>query len=335
MAYQFLTANSFLGLGLEATRGTAAATPTFIPITSPQVTPMQVFLRDEALRGSPVSLYDSVAGVRHDEYDVKGYVYADSFPILVRAILGGADTVTGAGPYLHTMKLLNDSTIGSQPPSVTIQDFDGATTFQMTGAQMSDLNFTFGAEAAAEWTAKFMGNPYTQIAKPSASFSTEGFAPGWDVTATIAGSSVAYVVDGDINITRNTGPIFTAGTQAPRSNFAGPIDVSGRLLCVVENPTASSNVSDIFSNATNGYALFDSPQSLVIKLTDPVSSHYTQFTITKAQFKDVKRNRGKSYVEVEVNFEANSNTTDAASSAGYAPIQVAVSNGQSGAYTGS
>ena len=95
MAGPFLTANSQFGLIVEATRGTlpSSGTTYYLPVVTPQVSPMQKFLRDEALRGSPVSLYDNVAGVRHDEYDVKGYVYADSFPILLRAILGGTDTV--------------------------------------------------------------------------------------------------------------------------------------------------------------------------------------------------------------------------------------------------
>jgi hypothetical protein len=326
---QFMTANSFLGLGIENSRGIAAASPTFIPITSPQVTPMQVFLRDEALRGSPTTVYDQVAGVRHDEYDVKGYVYADSFPILLRSILGGGDTVTGSSPYAHNIKLLNNNTNGSQPPSVTIQDFDGATAFQMTGAQMSELSLTFGAEAAAEWSAKFMGNPYTQIATPSASFSTASFVPGWDISTSIAGTSVAYVAEGEIRLNRNTAPIFTMGTQAPRVSFAGPLEVSGRLLCVVET------TSDIFSNATNGYALNRSPQPLVVTMTDPVSSNTVAFTMTKVQYQDVKRQRGKSFVEVEVNFTANANSTDAASGSGYSPISTITTNNVSTAYTGS
>lgn len=324
---QFMTANSFLGLGIENTRGTAAASPTFIPITAPQVTPMQVFLRDEALRGSPTTVYDQVAGVRHDEYDVKGYVYGDSFPILLRSILGGTDTKAGTGPtYTHGIKLLNNQT-GSQPPSVTIQDFDGATAFQMTGAQMSELSLTFGAEAAAEWTAKFMGNPYTQISAPSPSITSASFVPGWNITTSIGGSSLAYIAEGEIRMNRNAAPIFTMGTQAPRVSFAGPLEVTGRLLAVVET------TSDIFSNATNGYALFDGPQATVITLTDPVSSNNIAFTMTKAQFSDVKRQRGKSYVEVEVNFTANANATDATT--GYSPIATVTTNNISTAYIGS
>jgi hypothetical protein len=197
----------------------------------------------------------------------------------------------------------------------------------MTGAQMSELTLTFGAEAAAEWSAKFMGNPYTQISAPSPSITSASFVPGWNITTSIGGSSLAYIAEGEIRMNRNTAPIFTMGTQAPRVSFAGPLEVTGRLLAVVES------TSDIFSNSTNGYGLFDSPQATVITLTDPVSSNTIAFTMTKAQFSDPKRQRGKAFVEVEVNFTANANATDATT--GYSPIATVTTNNISTAYTGS
>jgi len=326
----FLTANSYLGLGLEGSysgttwtgaRGTVAPTIKFIPITSPQVTPTQVFLRDEAFRGSPVSTYGHVAGVRHDEYDAKGYLFPDTFPILMRGILGGTDTVTGSGTYTHTLKLLNDpatSPNGSQPPSLSIQDFDGANAFQMLATQMADMTLTFGAEAAAEWTAKFIGNPYTSISAPSASFSTNTFVPGWNITTSIGGSSINYVVDGEIKVDRKTAPIFTQGTQAPRTNFAGPVEVTGRLLMVVDS------TSDLFSVGSSAYGLSDSPQSLVIALTEPTSTNTSTFTMSQVQFHDPKRNRGKSYVEIEVQFTAEADATDATT--GYSPLKFSQTN---------
>jgi hypothetical protein len=321
---QYMSANSYLGLGIEATRGTLSSNLQWIPISSPQLTPMQKFIRDEALRGSPVNVYDQVAGVRNDEYSAKGYVYADTFPALLKAALGN-ETVTGSGTYTHTVGVLNN-TSGSQPPSVSIQDFDGANAFQMLAAQLADLTITYGADKAAEWTAKFVGNPYTSISAPTATFGTTDRAvPGWNVAVSIAGTSVAYVQEGEIKIDRKAAPIFTAGTQAPRVNFAGPAEVSGRLLCVIES------TSEIFSNASSGYALSRSPQALVTTLTDTSSSHTIAFTSTSCQFQDVKRLRGKDFVEVEVNFTANASTTDAVSG-GYSPIKAVVTNAISTSY---
>ena len=65
----FLSANSYLGIIKEVTSGTlpTTGTPSWIPVSTPQITPQQMFLRDEAFRGSPTTVYDQVAGVRHDE----------------------------------------------------------------------------------------------------------------------------------------------------------------------------------------------------------------------------------------------------------------------------
>ena len=150
-----------MGLVVEATRGTlpTGGTPVYIPVTGPQITPQQTFLRDEAFRGSPTLVYDQVQGVRHDEYDAKFYLFADTFGNLVKATLGGTDTVTGSTVYTHNIKLLNNAAVGSQPQSYSIFDFDGANQFVMTGAQADSLNITFGAEAAADATVKFFANP--------------------------------------------------------------------------------------------------------------------------------------------------------------------------------
>ena len=326
----YLVANSYLGIMPEATRGTlnSGGTPVYIPVTAPQVTPMQTFLRDEALRGSPVMVYDQVQGVRHDEYDAKFYLFADTFPNLVKAVLGGTDTVTGAGPYTHNIKLLNNASIGSQPQSYSIMDFDGANFFTMLGAQADQLEISFGAEAAAEATVKFFTNPYTSGTSATSPFSAPSLStvhmiPAWDTTILVGGTPYSYISDGTLTLARKTAPIFTMGAQAPYQNFAGPIEVSGKFTAVVNSQ------SDPWSTGSGATALTRSPQSLVIFFTDPNdSSGGTQFsvsfTMTQAQFQNVKRTRGKAYTEVEVEFTANADATDATT--GYSPIQANIIN---------
>ena len=235
----FLSANAFFALGLEATRGTAAATPTDIPVNGPAMTPMITWLKDAALRGSPVDEYDEVAGVRADDVDVKGYVYADSFPILVRGILGGADTKTGAGPtYTHTIGLANNATTASQPPSVTATLFDAANVFQIAAAQMVSLDITTGADKAMEWTAKMTGNPWSVLDEPpSTTWGTVSQIPPWNAVVSVAGTQVYFVETFDIKIDRKSAPIYTSGQQGPYVTFAGPIGVTGTLNCVVATAT--------------------------------------------------------------------------------------------------
>ena len=336
----FLSANSYMGLVVEATRGTlpTGGTPVYIPVTSPQVTPMQTFLRDEAFRGSPTTVYDQVQGVRHDEYDAKFYLFADTFGTLVKATLGGTDTVTGSTVYTHNIKLLNNAAVGSQPQSYSIFDFDGANQFVMTGAQADSLNITFGAEAAADATVKFMANPYTSYTSAPAPFttlslSTEHLIPAWDTSITISGinsgAALTYIATGELSLARKTAPIFTMGTQAPLVNFAGPIEVTGKFTAIV------NSTSDAWSTGSTAEALTRSPQTMTITMTDPndttsATNHSIAFTMTSVQFHDVKRTRGKEYTEVEVSFTANANATDATT--GYSPVQATIVNAVAAAY---
>ena len=340
----YLVANSYLGIMPEATRGVlnTGGTPVYVPVTAPQVTPMQTFLRDEALRGSPVALYDEVQGVRHDEYDAKVYLFADTFPYLVKSILGGTDSVTPGTPgvaNVHNLLLLNNAAIGSQPESFSILDFDGANYFTLLGAQADQLEVSFGAEAAAESTVKFFANPYTSSTTAPAPFGAPDLSdvhmiPAWDTSITFgptggSQTTVNYISDGTITLARKTAPIFTMGAQAPYQNFAGPIDVSGKFTAVVDSD------ADVWSTGTTADALSYSPQSLSIKFTDPNDADgATQFSIEFAmynvQFMNVKRTRGKAYTEVEVEFSARANA--AVADLGYSPLVAIITNATPTAY---
>ena len=336
MAGPFLTANSYLGMVIETTEGTlpTSGTSYWLPVTTPQITPNQMFLRDEALRGSPTTVYDQVAAVRHDEFEFKTFLFADTFPVLLRSILGGTDTKTGSGPYSHTIKVLNSPSTGSQPPTYSILDFDGANYFTVTGAQADTLGLTFGADAAAEATVKYMGNPYTSYTSAPTVFATQSLSaehliPAWNTVVSIGGTTYTNVSTGEISINRKTQPIFTLGTQAPYNLFAGPIEVTGKFTFVI-NSTA-----DVFSTGSGAYGLTRSPEAIVVTLTDPNDAtsgtqHSVAFTMSAAQIHSIKRTRGKEYTELEVEFTANANQTDSAT--GYSPIQATVINATSLSY---
>ena len=331
----FLVPNGYTGLCVESSRGVlnTGGAAVYIPVTAPQVTPQQKFLRDEALRGSPVMVYDQVQGVRNDEYEFKTYLYADTFPNVMKALLGGTDTVTGSTIFTHTMKLLNSATTGSQPASYSLLDFDGANYFTMLGGQAASCNITGGVDAAADATVKWIANGYTSATSGAAPFtslsvSTEHLIPTWDATISVNAVSLTYISSFELNIDRKTQPIFTLGTQAPHVNFAGPIEVSGKFTAVVDTN------ADPFSTGT-GFALGRSPEATVITLTSPndittATNHSLAFTMTSTQFQNVKRTKGKEYLELEVEFTANADATDATT--GYSPLAFVALNAQSTAY---
>lgn len=340
----FLVANSFFGLAKETLYGLPPVSgAVYIPVTTPQVTPQQKFLRDEALRGSASLLYDEVQGVRNDEYEAKFYLFPDTFAHLLVGIIG-TDTVTGSSaPYTHGIKLINSPSTGSQPASYSLLDFDGANYFLMTGGVASSMKITAGAETAAEGDVKFITNPYTSSTSAPAPFtslaiSTEHMVPGWDCSVTVGGTTgpggtggttLTYITNIEVTLDRKTQPIFTNGQQAPLRNFAGPLDVTGKFTAVV-----NSN-ADVWSTGTSAQALTRSPQVLTLNFIDPndLSSSTPQsinLGMSQVQFMNVKRTRGKEYTEIEVEFNAQGNASDA--STGYAPAQAWVVNSASAAY---
>jgi hypothetical protein len=144
---------------------------------------------------------------------------------------------------------------------------------------------------------------------------------------TLGGSSTAVLVDGDITIDRKAAPIFTGGTQAPRYNFAGGVKVDGRLRFVVEanDPIMTT------SGSTGGVANTQSTEAVVLTFTEPASTHTIALTMSAVQFHDPMRKRDKDYVEVETQFEATMNQTDAVAT-GFAPIKAVLSNSVAAVY---
>lgn len=324
MPYQ--SVQRYFGLGKETSRGTAVAPTIWLPIApNPSLTPQLSWLKNDALVGSPVEQIDDVPSVRHDEFDFKGNVFADTFGALLMAILG-QDTVTGtAAPYTHAIGLANSPTTGSQPPSYTGIDTDnisesGGPAKQFTAGQLDSVTITFSADGALSYQAKYLSNPYTQVAAPSSSFSTEVFIPAWNGTISLGGSGVTVLSSGQIAIKRSTTAIHTVGQQSPYRLWAGAIDVSGKVQFIAEA-----------SDPTFASALSRNQQALVCTFTDPVSSHSVAFQMSKAQLKNPKVLGDKAWQEISADFTAQSNTTDAVAS-GYAPIKATVINGQSASY---
>jgi hypothetical protein len=387
----YMTASSFLGLGIETTRGTPITPTNYLPIDSPVLTPMVGWLEDKGYRGSPAEIYGQVPGPQHATYEAKGNVFLDTFPLLLRAVLGSTDTTTiaptsttlsssaaagattisttatiaagtfivvdtgsvleahsvtsvsGSGPYTvtldqpllyphnngaavtgltaHQIGLLNSPSTAHQPPSFTIVDDDGVSAKQLAGAIGDSLNLSFGADTAFGWSAKFIGNPFTVTSAPSETYTTEIFVPGYSVNAMIGGTQSQVVAKGEIDMKRSSEAIQTAnGTNSPLVNFAGPITVEGKLTLVV-----------ISGDNTLTQGTSWTKQAVSILFSEPTTGHALKLQMSQVQYDSPKINRGKNYVQVDTNFKAEANATDAIST-GDAPILTKTGNGKTTAY---
>lgn len=341
---------------------------------------MVSWLKDESLRGSPVDMYGNVAGIRHDEWEAKGDVYLDTFPYLIRAVMGNPDSITASpasttlsasaaagaasvaltasvatgswiviggiethqvktggtsavlwfplvnafingtavtGKTGHQIGLFNSASVGSQPPSYTIVHFDGAVGRQLVDAQADTLGLSFSSDQSLAWTSKFLTFPETDIPTPTnEAFSSQLFVPGYSCTVNIAGTTSSVVSAGEVNFSRGTEAITTAnsGLQTPYRIFAGPITCEGKLTFVVEtnDPTILNGTTSV-------------KQVLNLLFTDPKSDDSMTVQMSQVQFENPKINSGKTYVEVDTDFVAEANATDAVSG-GYAPAQFRFGN---------
>jgi hypothetical protein len=323
----YMTANSYWGLALESTIGTAASVSTWTPIGSPKLTPGLKWLDDSDFRGSPVMHYDRVPGVRSDKFEGKTFMYSDVYPNLIRATLGGRDSVTAS---VHTIGVGNFPNTGSQAPTYTIWNDSVDNTYQITAARMVDLAIAFNADAAVETTFSFTGEAANVVASAAATptnISSQHLVPSWNCSASIGGASATVVEMASLDIKRSTAPIYTLGQQEPYNSFQGPIEVTGSLTIVVEpNQTYWAN------------SLVRNQQAIVFKFTDPATNYYVQFKMSACQLEDAVIEQSKAYVSLSTKFTAVANATDAiasgtaGSAGGYSPIVATISNNVATAY---
>jgi len=255
---------------------------------------------------------------------------------LVTAVSGASDpfTLTLASPLLnahasgvavsgltaHQISLLNN-TAGSQPPSLSVQDFDGASAFQMLAGQLDELSIEYGAEKEMTATFKVLTNPFTSISAPSLTLGSEHLIPGWSQCPTIAGAAVNTVEEGSLVFKRSAKPVFAGGSQGPQAIVVGPLGLTGKEKWTVYS-----------SDPMLTYGLTRDKLVLGREFTDPVTGHFIRIQMSQVQYDTPSRLApGNIWTEVEGNFAAEMNATDAVSS-GIAQVLVTVGNAQTVSY---
>src|SRR5438270_4284668 len=139
------TYRQFLGLAKETTWGTPVAATTFYPVKKPSgFVPQFDDLIDDANRNNASDEFAYYQGTGMTPWDTgEMKVYADDSIHFLMALFG-VDTITGAGPYTHTMTLLNTG----DPPSYTLVLFDNliATARRISGAQVNEVTLKWSTK---------------------------------------------------------------------------------------------------------------------------------------------------------------------------------------------
>lgn len=319
---------SYLGIAKEVTRGTAVAPTDFIPVMKDNLKPVDIVdpLYDTGLRGSNVLNYNYIPGRTRSTVDFGGAVFADTVGYAIAGVLGSVATTGVSAPYTHTISLFNSLASGGdvQPISYTLTDFYAVDVRSYPGCQFSDFSLKFNADGMLEYDAKSTGFQSEVVSDPTPTFSTVLPTPVWRGTVSIGGSAVSTAMTGNIDMTRPATPIYgISNTQDPYQVFLGPLEVTGKITFVMDNDSQLLN----FLNNTQPALVFNWAYGA------GASAVQIQATLTKGAYTTGVIERGEDFVQVTVDINAQSNTTDAGSSGGFSPIKWVLQNAKaSGTY---
>jgi hypothetical protein len=307
---------SYLGIAKEVTPATPVSATDFIPISKDAFKPVDIIapLYDNGLRGSMAENYTYIQGRRHTEIDVAGPVFADTVGYWLGGIMGSVATTGASAPYAHTITLKNATGIGAdaQPTSFTLEDMYVANNRYYPGCKVTEFSMTFNSEGMLEYTAKLMGHPSTTTSVASPTFSSVTPTPVWRGTVSIGGSTIGYITDGTITMTRKAEAIFGINTdQGPYEIFVGALDSTGSLTFVMENDDQLLN----FLNNTQPVLNFQWSQGTGATATT------IAFNLSKGAYTTAAIDRSPDHVAVTVDISAIATTADAGATGGYAPIQ--------------
>lgn len=319
---------SYLGIAKEATKGTAVAPTDFIPVAKDSLKPQDIVdpLYDTGLRGSNVLNYAYIQGRTRSTVDFGGAVFADTVGYGIAGLLGSVATTGASAPFTHTISLKNSLTsdVDVQPISYTLTDFYAVDVRSYPGCQFSDFSLKFNADGMLEYDTKTTGWASSLVADPTPTFSTILPTPVWRGTVSIGGASVATAMSGNIDMSRPVTPVYgISNTQNPYQVFLGPLEVTGKITFLMET---DAELTRFLNNTQPAIVLnwsYGTGASLV----------QIQATISKGAYTAAMIERGEDFVQVSIDLNGQSTTTDAGSTGGYAPIKWVLQNAKaSGTY---
>lgn len=315
------SAKQFLAIGKETTQGTGVAPTVTMPVDEFSIDSQFEQLKDAAWRGHMGAVSGIQQGVGKTEFDGKGPVFLDTFPILLLNILGDL-TTTSATPNSHAFSLLNSGT--AQPATHTFTHFQGTPATvaarRVPGACLSELTVKFNAESEL-FTCEFKGTGWPTTlaaAAPTSSPSTIPALASWRGAVSVGGSPVANVNTFEITIKRNLKPYYTInGTQNPYSIWRSTLEVTGKANFVADD------------EAPHLAYLDHTKPALQVSITNGGSgATLLSCTVDVAQgvYSSSKLSGGNEAIEYDVEWEAVSTSTNAGASGGMSPCAVTVQN---------
>lgn len=285
----------WLGLAKEVTWGTGVTPSYFIPFSDVKADDVIEYIADNGIRGAMAETYNEIPGFKQGNVEISGDVFPDSFGLALLAILG-TDTVTGSSsPYTHSFKLARTA----QPPSITVNRFDGTNIRQWAGEVAEQLDIKWAEKAALAYTLKMQGKSSTVNAGPVTPTPTSTIPfTNWIFTANLGGTQNLHVIGFDFTIKRKL------YVQHAVSNNQDPTSVTALAL------SATGKIT--FDKADDSELLMylnNTQPSLIITGTQPGSSAVLTIQLSKAALTTGSVS-AKDVIQFDANIVGIDNATD-------------------------
>lgn len=247
-----------------------------------------------------------------------------TIPLLFPLVYAQAEGASVVGLTTHQFSLLNNSpSTGNQPPSMTIADFAGETSWrQLTSAQLDGLNITGAADALPKAKVNWFCDPAVAPGSPpSASYTTAESPPGWTAQLILGGDPVGYVVSWEADFKRGVKAISAiTGTQQYWQYFAGVLAATAKLTVLEDQAATWLTAFESGSTESVDLTVYD------IKNGWAINIHSSKAKITAGSL-----DRSKEWLEVPLELHLLPTATDALAG-GVSPCQITVANGVSTSY---
>lgn len=235
----------YLGLAIEATSGSAEATPdVFIPFTENDLRGHHEPLRDVASRASRVADYSSVGGKKWGEGSVKMYLDSSNCGYLLKMAYGSeARNQLSATPPVHD-HLMYPTVSGNAVTSATLWDYKGVDVEQYTYMSVDVLDVEITTDGISTISASLMGKSPTTVSAPTLT-TVSGTLYTWkdlnvffgDTVVGALASSATKVQSARFQLSNNVELNYKSGSQSPDTVTTKQLEVTGSYQLFFESVT--------------------------------------------------------------------------------------------------
>lgn len=236
---------SVVGLGVEATRGTAAAITTLIPFQNYSLRDIIEYIDNDSAFGNIAEFNDSVPYRYRSEGDIGGKVFLDLMGTEFIGVFGDPPTTTtlATGAYRHDFTMADDNS----HQSLTVGVQDNSQNLRYPLIMVNSYTIEASVEAFLTRTINVMGAPSVDSGNPiNAAYNASDveFVPE-DITVTAVNTGTPFtdpsartlnITTFSITINKNTSVEYTMGQREP-------VDIVNQQLGV-EVSFEGSTVSD-------------------------------------------------------------------------------------------